>query len=348
MDPTPTALTHSPSLRRLLYEALSTLGLDPTDIYRRAYQGKPLPPPTRDGREPHDDAPLFWQTLEGLTGDAHIGLHLAEAMKPRPLDVVSYLQLASQDLRQALEDFVRFQHVLSGGFAARLEERDGVARLIIDLNYRGFASLRQQMECVMLLFCKQLAVLTDDEFRPQSIAFRHPAPARLDEHRRLFGLTPRFAQPHDALEFPAALLARPSRTAQPTLHALLYAQAERELAALEENQLLNRLRYWLDSRLGLHACGLRACARALDMDSGALQRALAAQGSSFRQVHDEVRRVRAATLLEQGMAIREVARACGFAELSPFYRAFRRWHGQTPERYRQQRMRQSAVSDQGQ
>ena len=28
--------------------------------------------------------------------------------------------------------------------------------------------------------------------------------------------------------------------------------------------------------------------------------------------------------------LREVARACGFAELSPFYRAFRRWQGGTP------------------
>lgn len=31
-------------------------------------------------------------------------------------------------------------------------------------------------------------------------------------------------------------------------------------------------------------------------------------------------------MLLAGRAIREVAKACGFAELSPFYRAFRRWH----------------------
>ena len=63
--------------------------------------------------------------------------------------------------------------------------------------------------------------------------------------------------------------------------------------------------------------------------------ALAEQQQSFRQLHDEVRRLRAQTLLDSGLAIREVARACGFAELSPFYRAFRRWYGQTPEQYRQ-------------
>ena len=53
------------------------------------------------------------------------------------------------------------------------------------------------------------------------------------------------------------------------------------------------------------------------------------------KILDEVRRQRAQQLLLQGLSIREVARGCGFVELSPFYRAFRRWYGQTPEQYRQ-------------
>ncbi len=40
-------------------------------------------------------------------------------------------------------------------------------------------------------------------------------------------------------------------------------------------------------------------------------------------------------MLLAGRAIREVAKACGFAEVSPFYRAFRRWYSVPPERYRQ-------------
>jgi AraC-like DNA-binding protein len=38
--------------------------------------------------------------------------------------------------------------------------------------------------------------------------------------------------------------------------------------------------------------------------------------------------------LHREVAIRDVARACGFTELSPFYRAFRRWQGGTPQGYR--------------
>lgn len=326
-----TALTHSPTLRRLLYEALAELGLDPTDTYRRAYQGLVLAPPLLEAREGHDNAPRFWQALEGISGDVDIGLHLGEVMKPRPLDVVGYLLLASRDLRQALESFVRFQHILSGGFAARLDEQGEVIRLIIDLNYRGVGSLRQQMECLALLLCKLLNSVSDGDFRLSGVDFRHPPPRRLDEHRRLFGLTPRFGQAHDALLLPRGLLGRPSRSANPRLFALLSDEAARELAELVENQLLNRVRYWLAANLGVRTCSLAGCAEALDLTPAALQRALAEQGSSFRALHDEVRRLRALTMLEAGLAIREVARACGFAELSPFYRAFRRWQGCTPQ-----------------
>lgn len=329
------ALTHSSTLRRLLYEALATLRLDPTDTYRQAYQGSVLAPPLLNAREDHDNAPRFWQALEGISGDVDIGLHLAETMQPRPMDVVGYLMLASRDLSQALESFLRFQHILSGGFAARLELHDEQARLIFDLNYRGVGSLRQQMECLALLLQKMLASINNDgSLHVFAVDFRHPAPRRVSEHRRLFGLLPRFAQAHDALIFPRAWLNRPSRSANPRVFAVLWAQAEKELAELEENQLLNRVRYWLEVNVGVQVCALSSCAKALGFSVGALQRALAEQQQSFRQLHDEVRRLRAQNLLARGLAIREVARACGFAELSPFYRAFRRWQGDTPQGYR--------------
>lgn len=333
--PAAPAMTQSATLRRQLYEALSVLGFDPTDIYRQALQKVRLPPPAQSGRLVHDDAPLFWTTLDDITGDPDIGLHLGEAMRPRLLDVVGYLQMASSDLREALHSFLRFQHILSGGFAAQMHEEGDRVRLILDLNYLGISNLRQQMECLMLLFLKQLALITDDEFRVQAVEFRHPQPRRLSEHRRLFGLTPSFGKPNDALLFDRALLARPSRTGNPVLHRLLTEHAREQLGTLDENDLLNRLRYLIGIRLGEGECTLQSCARELGVRAGLLQRNLASRAQTFREVREEVRRQRAAQLLEQGVAIREVARVCGFAEVSPFYRAFRRWYSVPPERYRQ-------------
>ena len=190
------------------------------------------------------------------------------------------------------------------------------------------------MECLALLFIKLLRLVTDNEFRITGLDFRHARPARVGEHRRLFGLLPNFAAAHDALWFPAALLRRPSRNANPGLHRLLWQHAQAQLAELVENDLLNRLSYLLGVRLGQADCSLRACAGELGMTAAALQRGLAAQGSHFTQVREAIQQARAHELLQGGLAIREVARACGFAELSPFYRAFKRWYGIAPDAYR--------------
>ncbi|WP_103102833.1 AraC family transcriptional regulator [Pseudomonas sp. LFM046] len=327
-------LTHSATLRRLLYEAMADLGLDPGKVYQGVNQHRRRGPPPADGRLRHDDAPQFWTSADTLCGDPDIGLHLGEAMKPRLLDVVGYLLLASRDLGEALASFLRFQHILSGGFVAQLQEQGGQARLVLDLNYLGYSSLRQQMECLALLFTKLLGFITDGEFRLHGVQFRHPRPARVSEHQRLFGLLPEFGREHDVLLFPAALLKRPSRTANPEMHALLWQHAESQLEALKGNDLLNRLRYLLGVRLGSADCSLEACAAELGLSAGALQRALTEQGSNLRRLRESVQRTRAVDLLQEGKALREVARACGFSELSPFYRAFRRWYGVPPEAYR--------------
>ncbi|WP_271410171.1 AraC family transcriptional regulator [Pseudomonas sp. Q1-7] len=327
-------LTHSATLRRLLYEAMADLGVDPAQVYQVANQHRRFQSPPADGRLRHDDAPQFWLAADALFGDPDIGLHLGEVMRPRLLDEVGYLLLASRDLGEALASFLRFQHILSGGFVAQLRSEGERARLVIDLNYLGYSSLRQQMECLALLFTKLLGFITDDEFRLDGVEFRHARPARVSEHQRLFGLLPAFGCEHDALLFPAVLLKRPSRTANPDLHRLLWQHAETQLEALGGNDLVNRLRYLLGVRLGQADCSLQACAAELGFSAGGLQRILAAQGSNLRRVRESVQQVRAVELLRQGRAMREVARACGFSELSPFYRAFRRWYGMPPEAYR--------------
>lgn len=331
----PAPLTQNRTMRRLLHEALRDLGHEPGRTCRNALHGMPLPPISARHRDLHDQAPLFWRGVEAITGDRDIGLHLGEAMRPRMLDEVLYLMHASFDLREALLGFIRFQHLWAGGFAARLDEERDQATLVLDLYYQGTGPLRQQAECLALLFTRIFRFLTDDDFHLVSVGFRHDAPREQSEHRRLLGVMPAFQQPHDTLCFPAALLARPSRTSNPDLHALLSGYASEQLAALEENQLLYRIRHWVDMHLERGDISLERCARTFGLSQTALRRSLAAQGVGFREIRDQVRRQRAGGILTQGGAIHEAARACGFADISPFYRAFRRWFGCTPEQFRQ-------------
>jgi AraC-like DNA-binding protein len=77
------------------------------------------------------------------------------------------------------------------------------------------------------------------------------------------------------------------------------------------------------------------------MSARTLQRRLAEEKTSFREVIEKLRRNLARDHLEQRRTpIAAVAYLTGFSDVSAFTRAVRRWFGRTPARLRQEASRQ--------
>lgn len=73
-------------------------------------------------------------------------------------------------------------------------------------------------------------------------------------------------------------------------------------------------------------------AAALAVGERTLRRRLAAEGTSFRSLLDEVRIPLASGLLATAsLSVAEVAERLGYADATTFIRAHRRWHGTTPK-----------------
>jgi len=78
-------------------------------------------------------------------------------------------------------------------------------------------------------------------------------------------------------------------------------------------------------------------AKRLGLTGRSLQRRLKDEGTSFQTVREEVRRELARRYLDDGLAIAEISFLLGFSEPSAFFRAFKRWTGETPVAHRQRR-----------
>jgi AraC-like DNA-binding protein len=76
----------------------------------------------------------------------------------------------------------------------------------------------------------------------------------------------------------------------------------------------------------------------MKMSARTLNRALAAEGTSYRAILDQLRHELACRYLaDSRLSIGEIGFLLGFSEISAFYRAFKRWTGQTPAVFRAQR-----------
>ena len=92
---------------------------------------------------------------------------------------------------------------------------------------------------------------------------------------------------------------------------------------------------WLESRLPEGEPSLREAAAIFHVSERSLQRKLRAEGVTFQAVIEDTRRVLVERhMMAPGMTITQLTFLLGFSDVSSFSRAFRKWYGVAPSRYR--------------
>jgi AraC-like DNA-binding protein len=133
------------------------------------------------------------------------------------------------------------------------------------------------------------------------------------------------------LSFPAEFLDRRLPQANPSTQALC-EQLCADLASRRRDGsgLAQQVRILLAQRLAFDP-SMSGVADHLGLSDRTLRRRLAADGTSFQVLLDQVRSSLARQLLDSGaLSVEEVAHRLGYAEASSFIQAHRRWHGSTP------------------
>lgn len=133
------------------------------------------------------------------------------------------------------------------------------------------------------------------------------------------------------VSFPAEYLERRLPQANPSTQALC-EQLCADLASRRRDGsgLAQQVRVLLAQRLSFDP-SMTGVAAALGLSDRTVRRRLAADGTSFQELLDQVRSALARRLLDSGaLSVEEVAHRLGYAEASSFIQAHRRWHGSTP------------------
>ena len=169
------------------------------------------------------------------------------------------------------------------------------------------------------------------------VSFAHPAPPDDHEHRRFFGTRVRFSAGSNSLLLHGRDARRPLLDADDALAAIVRRRLDQVLTlqdARSTGPLSARVRRVLVESLGRASVTPDSMAEAIGTTRRTLSRRLAAEGTSFRELHDDVRAEFARVMLgDQGSSVADVAFFLDYSEPAAFHRAFRRWTGRTPGQF---------------
>ncbi|MGB3622649.1 AraC family transcriptional regulator [Ketobacter sp. MCCC 1A13808] len=331
-------LTDSGVLVRLAYSAMQDLGIDTSVVLQRiGLKHEQLE--EKDLRTPHSAQTLFWSVIEEVANDPDIGLHLGEKIPVFKGQVLEYLFLSSETFGEGLKRALNYQRLLSDAVNANLDQ-DEVGLFVGNVGFASGAGYRHLTECVVIAVLKFFDYVTEGAFKPLEIHFEHAAGHNLAEYERVFTCPVKFQCEANRIYFTAESMQVPSAHAQPELLRLHEQLANEHVAKLEKQDFISKVYRLIGELLESGNANLETVADRLGIKPRSLRTRLAEVDTNFNQLLADYRCNLAKKLLARtDESIDEIVYLTGFSEPSTFYRAFKRWVGQTPVEYRKTKAR---------
>jgi len=256
-------------------------------------------------------------------------------VEKRRLSTMGPMGLAIREqpnLRKALELFHQYAWLQNEALSVGLEEIDDLALLRLGMpTWRG----RQASELAVGVVFRMIQAVRGPVWRPLEVRFMHAAPANLDGHRRLFGVTPLFDQDFMGLVIDRAELDRPVLANDPEMARVMEGYIAHLAQGKDAQTFGGQVRQLILSLLPTGGCTVDRVAARLAIDRRTLHRRLAAEGATFTEVLNTTRTELAASLLATSdRPLQNVADTLGFGSLSAFAHWFRRNFDSTASVYR--------------
>ena len=275
---------------------------------------------------------LWWLIAETID-DEFFGL-AARPMRPGSFNLLCHAVLHAGTLERALRRALQFLNVVLDDPRGELRIRDGMAHVILTdagpprpaFAYRAYWLILMGVAC--WLIGRRIPLRTLD--------FACPAPVHRQDYHKFFGAPVLFDQPVTRLVFSSSYLSLPIIRSDVALESFLReAPANILIRYRHDNDLSARVRAQLNALPIAEWPSFAELAAGLGMSVPTLRRRLRGEGQSFSTIKDELRFVAAERLLQENrLSVAEVAAELGYSEPSAFYRAFHKWIGQSPGRFR--------------
>ncbi len=325
--------TSKASLLLVLWNILESYKTDPEPLFRETDLNPELMRKS-GGRYRIDKIDNLWRKASEVINDPCFGLKAADVWHPSYLGALGYAMLASNTLRTSLERLVRYLGFLSDEDFMELDETENGLRLTSVLSQRN-VDKSEQNDAVLALTLSMCRMNYVEDLAPVSVTLVHPKPSCSAKFFEYFRSPVLFEAPSYSFTLPIEAVDKILPGSLPQLAEFNDQVMNEYLTKLDEDQISQKVKAKIIDQLPSGSVTDETVAQALYMSSRKLQRQLQHAGTTFNTLLNEIRRDLAhAYLREEDNSVTEIAFLLGFSESSAFSRAFKRWTGVSPAKYR--------------
>ena len=269
------------------------------------------------------------------THNDNFGLWFGQRYRPEMLGLIGEITLAAPTLGSAIEHLVLWFPWHQQATETRLVRHGGFLQLEYRILDGSIMDRRQDAELTMGMFANVFRSCLGTNWAPERVLFEHVRPLAWRDHESAFDAEMAWSQGTNALVFSDRGLER----SMPAGNLKRLQELTSDLAAVAGSRgapaFLDRMQGEIRRRLASGDVRLDDIAEALSIAPWTLQRRLADFGATFSDLVEATRLELSRHYLRQAhLPLTDIAFLLGYSEQSAFSRAFSRWMGCSPRKWR--------------
>lgn len=269
-----------------------------------------------------------------ITGEPALGLLVGERLLVNTHGLLGYAAMNSESIRQALELIDRFLPLRTNLVKITYQIHADHVAMHFEEGCPLLETKRPILEAVVLAIKNILDFITVGSCQIQRVYFPFSEYDRTGLSKALFKCDIEYNQSWAGFTFPIELLDKRLKMANPAgfRDAALICQREMEKLSEQESLTMQVKRLMLEMRNGFPS--LQVTARMFHSSPRTLHRRLIDEGSSYKEILEEVKHKLALEYLKAGeLSVQEIAYTLGYNDVANFRRAFKRWENVPPSEY---------------
>ena len=278
------------------------------------------------------------QSATRLSRDPLLPYRIGSSIHVSTYGMYGYAILCGTDFRKTFQFCVRY-HILAAPLVSiSFTENDGMGVWRIDPILHRLIDERLYRFIVEMQIGVHLSLQRDvmgPDFTPDEVMLTYSRGGDFRLTEELVGCKLRFQQPANQLIFDAKWLDKAANLGNQTTYAAVVAMCDDLLSDLKlRSGVSGKVRASLLQDIANRPT-LAAIAEQIGSTARTLRRQLDNQGTSFRELVDDLRsQIAMKYLRDTIMTSEDIAMSLGFSDAANFRRAFRRWTGKTPSEFR--------------